>query len=144
MRLGNMATLAREWAAVQRVPRLAFKRVLLSGKMQQHQGKQQQLQQARQLHVPPALMEHLKQQYNESQLSALTSGLDNRPFVLIQGPPGTGKTQCASEMPANGAECGLVQGLSSSLSCVNARPAVTSIWLMTSDHFIGGEQSCRC
>jgi hypothetical protein len=92
MRLGNMATLAREWAAVQRVQFSPFKDILLSGKPRISSP-------AAQLEVPQRLMEHLQHTFNKSQLDALTVGLDGSPFVLIQGPPGTGKTQCAPDVP---------------------------------------------
>ena len=87
MRLGNMATLAREWAAVQRVEFSPFHDILLSGC--------DSARSTARLEVPKPLLQHLQNAYNESQLKALTAGLDGRPFVLIQGPPGTGKTQCA-------------------------------------------------
>lgn len=96
MRLGNMATLAREWAAVQRFQFSPFKDVLLTAKYAPS------ARAATALEVPTPLMQHLRATYNESQLAALTGGLDGRPFVLVQGPPGTGKTQCAPipHMPA--------------------------------------------
>lgn len=88
MRLGNMATLAREWAAVQRIGVSPFRDTLLTCKARAA-GRDAALE------VPPMLLRHLEGVYNESQLQALTSGLGGQPFVLIQGPPGTGKTQCA-------------------------------------------------
>lgn len=88
MKLANMATLAREWAAVQRIDYAPFRNLLLTGKPSAG------LRAAR-LRVPPRLLDHLRSVYNDSQLEALTAGLDGRPFVLVQGPPGTGKTQCA-------------------------------------------------
>jgi hypothetical protein len=88
MRLGNMATLAREWAAVQRVELSPFRELLLSCRA----GASTK---SLALEVPPLLQKHLVGVYNESQLQALMAGLDGHPFVLIQGPPGTGKTQCA-------------------------------------------------
>jgi AAA domain len=88
MRLGNMATLAREWAAVQRVHFSPFRDILLT--CAPGAGGRAHAP----LEVPTPLMKNLKATHNESQLAALTAGLDGRPFVLIQGPPGTGKTQC--------------------------------------------------
>ena len=88
MRLGNMTTLAREWAAVQRVSLSPFRSILLSGQLPSTQP-------VAPLQVAPVLLAHLRGVYNESQMAALSAGLDGRPFVLIQGPPGTGKTQCA-------------------------------------------------
>jgi hypothetical protein len=88
-----MATLAREWAAVQRVELSAFRELLLSGKV--GAGIKPLA-----LEVPPRLQKHLESMFNESQLEALMAGLDGNPFVLIQGPPGTGKTQCEPPPPA--------------------------------------------
>lgn len=86
MRLGNIATLSREWAAVKRAERSPLRDILLSGAART-------LPSAQHLQVPRGLLDHLDSNYNASQYKALTAGLDGRPLVLIQGPPGTGKTQ---------------------------------------------------
>jgi Cdc6-like AAA superfamily ATPase len=87
--LGNIATLSREWAAVKRAERSPLRDILLSGAART-------LPPAQHLQVPRGLLQHLRDNYNDSQYQALTAGLDGRPLVLIQGPPGTGKTQCAA------------------------------------------------
>lgn len=92
LRLGNIATVSREWAAVKRLQFLPMRDMLL-------QGGARDMPTTRQMQVPGGLMQHLRRTYNESQLQAVTAGLDGRPFVLIQGPPGTGKTQCAPPPP---------------------------------------------
>eukprot|EP00892_Ulva_mutabilis_P007653 jgi/Ulvmu1/525/UM001_0533.1 len=86
LRLGNIATVSREWAAVKRLQFLPMSNALLKGGAQP-------APRARRMEVPSGLMHHLRTTFNESQLQAVTAGLDGRPFVLIQGPPGTGKTQ---------------------------------------------------
>jgi AAA domain len=87
MRLGNIATLSREWAAVKRVEMSPLRELLL-------QGSAIGLPPGAARQVPAALLEYLRRHYNDSQFQAMTIGLDGRPLVLIQGPPGTGKTQC--------------------------------------------------
>lgn len=87
MRLGNIATLSREWAAIKRAARSPVRDILLSGSVRA-------LPPAQHLQVPRGLLQQLNANYNESQYEALTAGLDGRPLILIQGPPGTGKTQC--------------------------------------------------
>lgn len=105
MRLGNIATVSREWAATKRLEFLPMRDMLL-------QGGTRQWPVSRQMQVPGGLMQRLRQTFNSSQLEAVTAGLDGRPFVLIQGPPGTGKTQCVpaplpatASMHAAAAEC---------------------------------------
>ncbi|CAL8467911.1 g7449 [Coccomyxa elongata] len=85
LRLCNLSTLIREWTALHAFPSLAFKDVLLSAN---HAKDNKQA-----LFIPQPVQQAMEAEYNESQMSAVTAGLDRSPVVLIQGPPGTGKTR---------------------------------------------------
>ncbi|KAK9909662.1 hypothetical protein WJX75_005776 [Coccomyxa subellipsoidea] len=86
LRLCNLSTLIREWTALHAFPSLAFKDVLLSAKSPVKDGKQG-------LFIPQRVQQAMEAEYNDSQMSAVTAGLDRSPVILIQGPPGTGKTR---------------------------------------------------
>ena len=40
------------------------------------------------LEVPPKMEAVMHGMYNESQMDAVTAGLDGSPLILVQGPPG--------------------------------------------------------
>ncbi|KAL4448164.1 hypothetical protein ABPG75_005383 [Micractinium tetrahymenae] len=88
LKLSGMSTIMREWAALHCIGHLPLREVLLSAKPSQSllaaRGK---------LEVPPQMKASMQKTYNDSQMKAVTGGLDGSPVVLIQGPPGTGKTK---------------------------------------------------
>lgn len=147
MRLGNIATLSREWAAVKRAERSPLRDILLSGAART-------LPPTQHLQVPRGLLDHLDTNYNASQYKALTAGLDGRPLVLIQGPPGTGKTQYVAT--TSGMACRLmhfpfrvVLGCSRApVGCVllyNLHVPVASKWFeVLIQHLACSEQSHSC
>lgn len=139
LRLGNIATVSREWAAVKRLQFLPMRDMLL-------QGGARDMPTTRQMQVPGGLMQHLRRTYNESQLQAVTAGLDGRPFVLIQGPPGTGKTQCVPAPPPAAASMH-----ASAAECVGAHrrtrpPATAPVPYLALAHSsaVGGKGLCLC
>ncbi|PRW45131.1 putative helicase MAGATAMA 3 [Chlorella sorokiniana] len=88
LKLSSMSTIMREWAAIHCIAHMPLREVLLTAKPSQSllaaRGK---------LEVPPSMRAQMEKTYNESQMAAVTGGLDGSPVVLIQGPPGTGKTK---------------------------------------------------
>ncbi|KAL0052040.1 hypothetical protein WJX82_006920 [Trebouxia sp. C0006] len=86
LKLSSMSTIMREWSALHAVQDLRFKDVLLSAKTSTSRRTSK-------LMVPQIMKEKVEAEYNASQVSAVTQGLDGTPVVLIQGPPGTGKTR---------------------------------------------------
>lgn len=53
------------------------------------------------LEVPPRMRAAMEGTYNESQMKAVTAGLDGSQVVLVQGPPG----QLSSSWGVEGASC---------------------------------------
>ncbi|CAK0762015.1 hypothetical protein CVIRNUC_002915 [Coccomyxa viridis] len=86
LRLCSLTTIQREWCALHAFPGLPFKDALLRGALP---GKPA----APALAIPEAVQQAMKAEYNDSQMAAVTAGLDRSPVILIQGPPGTGKTR---------------------------------------------------
>lgn len=84
-KLANLATITREWIALQSIRKLPFLQDLLTAK----QGRKR----AHALVIPEAMQETMKKSYNDSQMNAIRSGLDGSAINLVQGPPGTGKTK---------------------------------------------------
>ncbi|PSC70977.1 putative helicase MAGATAMA 3 [Micractinium conductrix] len=88
LKLSSMSTIMREWAALHCLAHMPLREVLLSARPSQSllaaRGK---------LEVPPQMAVAMRKTYNDSQMEAVTGGLDGSPVVLIQGPPGTGKTK---------------------------------------------------
>jgi senataxin len=88
--LSNMSTIFREWNAIHCLPFGPLRSVILTGKPSASQLSERNVSK---LEVPPRMRAVMEKQYNESQMQAVTAGLDGSPMVLIQGPPGTGKTK---------------------------------------------------
>eukprot|EP00850_Spirogloea_muscicola_P016885 SM000140S00634 [mRNA] locus=s140:272814:280016:- [translate_table: standard] len=87
LRLCNLATISREFAALSSAAALPFFPTILAG------GMAPPFAGGSRLALPEPLWQHLKSTHNASQLLAIEAGLSDDPIVLIQGPPGTGKTQ---------------------------------------------------
>ena len=105
-RLCNLATILREWSAVNSIEDIRFADTLLSGSdadaaasCSSHPNGDAgdplpiSKRYSRTWEVPEALMEQLQANYDPTQMKAILSSLTSRPVVLIQGPPGTGKTR---------------------------------------------------
>jgi len=115
LRLSNLSTILREWTAVHSLARIAMRDVILGAKVrpgacsslhwcaaplmgcsETHAALLVALQPiasllAREkLEVPPKMRQVMSGMYNESQMAAVTAGLDGSPLVLVQGPPGEG------------------------------------------------------
>ncbi|CAL5219614.1 g1484 [Coccomyxa viridis] len=136
LRLCNLTTIQREWCALHAFPKLPFRSTLLSAtapdKPQEHA-----------LVIPEAVQQAMAAEYNESQMAAVTAGLDRSPVILIQGPPGTGKTRTIMGLlsiilhaaPANTA--GLVKRAAAQPMPDYARGDLDRLWRLASPWLSG-------
>lgn len=89
-KLCNLATITREYTALQNAAELPFFDVILGGKARVASGRgSSDLDWS----IPGPLLANLESTHNQYQLEAIRAGVGSAPVVLIQGPPGTGKTQ---------------------------------------------------
>ena len=89
-KISGLSTLGREFVGLDNIRKFVLKACLLDPAKYFEESR---LKKNRYLTISREVYEVLKQEFNDSQLRAIKSGLKIEGVTLIQGPPGTGKTK---------------------------------------------------